>query len=153
MSFKESAKKFGNKVKKFWKEHWVEVAAVTGGVVITGATCYGMYKLDQKHAERALRDALDESAKETEKYLGTIEEKTAWNKDWDELGMELEHLTHQPYGDMTADDDHYVDPFDGNCFIIAGYNSLYNDSPDQLAFYALDKEGWYHRMPDSNYSA
>ena len=153
MSFKERVKTFGSKVKGFWKEHWKEVAIVTGGVAITGATCYGMYKLNQNRTDRLLQEAVDEAAKETEEYLNTIEEKTAWNKEWDELGTNFENLTHQPWGDVTVDDDDYVDPFDGNCLIIAGPNSLYNDSPDKMEFYMLDKEGWYHRMPDDVRSA
>lgn len=149
MAFKEKIKKFGAKMKKFWKEHWEEVVLVTGGVALTGAACYGMYKSGMKQMdgyyelENQMKDEIDD----------TIANKTAWNKDWDEFGCALEHLTHQPYGDMLADDNDYKDPLEGNCFIVAGYNSLYNDSPDQLKFYALDNEGWYHPMPDDVYSA
>ena len=153
MAFKENVKSFGSRVKEFWKEHWVGIVTATSGIAIVGAVCYASYKTEQNHAQQLLQDAMAEAEKETEEYLNMIEEKTAWNKEWDELGLNFENLTHQPFGDLTVDIDDYVDPFDGNCFIIAGPNSLYNESPDKMEFYMLDKEGWYHHMPDDVRSA
>lgn len=153
MAFKEKVKKIGSSIKDWWKEHWGEVALVSAGVAVTGAAAYGMYKSAYNSAEEH-RKLLAETEKEMQEEADRfIEEKTAWKPEWDEFGMNLEHFTHQPFGDLTKDDDEYVDPLDGNCFIIAGPNSLYNDSPDKLKFYALDNEGWYHLMPDENYSA
>lgn len=151
MAFKERAKRLGSKVKGFWKEHWGEVVAITGGVAITGLTCYGMYKLEQNRTDRLLQEASDEAEKEIEKYMNYLEEKTAWNKDWDEMGVSFDVVTHQPLGSFEngyTEEEGYVDPLEGNCFIIAGPNSYYNDSPDQLDFYVLDNEGYFHRMPD-----
>lgn len=151
MAFKERIKRLGSKVKGFWKEHWGEVVAVTGGVAITGLTCYGMYKLEQSRTDRLLQEAVDEAEKETEEYMNYLEEKTAWNKDWDEMATSFELDTHQPLGSFMngyTEEEGYVDPLEGNCFIVAGYNSYYNDSPDQLDFYVLDNEGYFHRMPD-----
>lgn len=151
MAFKERIKRFGSKVKGFWKEHWGEVVAVTGGVAITGLTCYGMYKLEQSRTDRLLQEAVDEAEKETEEYMNYLEEKTAWNEDWDEMATSFELDTHQPLGSFKngyTEEEGYVDPLEGNCFIVAGYNSYYNDSPDQLDFYVLDNEGYFHRMPD-----
>lgn len=151
MAFKEKIKRFGSKVKGFWKEHWEEVVAVTGGVAITGLTCYGVYKLEQSRTDRLLQEAADEAEKETEEYMNYLKEKTAWNKDWDEMATSFELDTHQPLGSFKngyTEEEGYVDPLEGNCFIIAGCNSYYNDSPDQLDFYVLDNEGYFHRMPD-----
>lgn len=152
MAFKERAKRFGSKVKTFWKEHWEEVVLVTGGIAVTvGATCYGLCKMEQNHTDRLLREAMDEAEKETEKYMNYLEEKTAWNKDWDEMGVSFDVVTHQPLGSFEngyTEEEGYVDPLEGNCFIIAGPNSYYNDSPDDLEFYVLDNEGYFHRMPD-----
>lgn len=151
MAFKERIKRFGSKVKGFWKEHWGEVVAVTGGVAITGLTCYGMYKLEQSRTDRLLQEAVNEAEKETEEYMNYLEEKTAWNEDWDEMATSFELDTHQPLGSFKngyTEEEGYVDPLEGNCFIVAGYNSYYNDSPDQLDFYVLDNEGYFHRMPD-----
>ena len=153
VAFKERFRRFKSRAKVFWKEHWGEVVTVTGGIVVAGATCYGMYKLKQNRTELLLQEAVNEAEKETEEYMKYLEEKTAWNKDWDELGLNFENLTHQPFGDLTVDENDYVDPFDGNCLIIAGPNSLYNESPDKMEFYMLDKEGWYHHMPDDVRSA
>lgn len=151
MAFRERIKRFGGRVKGFWKEHWEEVVAVTGGVAITGLTCYGMYKLEQNRTDRLLQEAADEAEKETKEYTNYLEEKTAWNKDWDEMGVSFDVVTHQPLGSFEngyTEEEGYVDPLEGNCFIVAGYNSYYNDSPDQLDFYVLDNEGYFHRMPD-----
>ena len=151
MAFKERIKRFGSKVKGFWKEHWGEVVAVTGGVAITGLTCYGMYKLEQNRTDHLLQEAVDEAEKETEEYMNYLEEKTAWNKDWDEMGVSFDVVTHQPLGSFEngyTEEEGYVDPLEGNCFIIAGPNSYYNDSSDQLDFYVLDNEREFHRMPD-----
>lgn len=142
----EKIKKIGRSIKNFCKEHAVEIAAIGAGIAVTGAGCYAIYKCEYDYWEK------------TQKLIGEVnddivKDRTAWDKNWDEFGMNLEHLTHQPWGDVTKDDDEYVDPFDGNCFIVAGYNSVYNDSPDQLKFYVLDNEGWYHLMPEDNYSA
>lgn len=146
MAFKEKMKKIGASIKTFWKKHKEEIVLVGGGLAITGAACYGAYK---RQEERDM--LLPETSNDT--YEETVEDKTAWDKNWDEFGTNLEMLTHQPWGDLSKDDDEYVDPFDGNCFIVAGYNSLYNESPDQLKFYVLDNEGYYHLMPEDNYSA
>ena len=151
MDFKERIKRFRSRVKGFWKEHWEEVVAVTGGVAITGLTCYGMYKLEQNRTDRLLQEAADEAEKETKEYTNYLEEKTAWNKDWDEMGVSFDVVTHQPLGSFKngyTEEEGYVDPLEGNCFIIAGPNSYYNDSPDQLDFYVLDNEGYFHRMPN-----
>lgn len=151
MGFKERINRFGSRVKGFWKEHWEEVVAVTGGVAITGLTCYGMYELEQSRTDRLLQEAADEAEKETKEYMNYLEEKTAWNKDWDEMATSFELDTHQPLGSFKngyTEEEGYVDPLEGNCFIVAGYNSYYNDSPDQLDFYVLDNEGYFHRMPD-----
>lgn len=70
--------------------------------------------------------------------------------------MEFERLTHQPLGSFEhgyAEEEGYVDPLEGNCFIIAGYNSYYNDSPDTVEIYVLDNDGYYHRKPDDVCSA
>lgn len=151
MAFKEKIKRFGCKVKTFWKEHWEEVVLVTGGIAVTGATCYGLCKMEQSRTDRLLREAMDEAEKETEEYMDSIEAKTAWNKDWDEMATSFELDTHQPLGSFEngyTEEEGYVDPLEGNCFIIAGPNSYYNDSPDDLEFYVLDNEGYFHRMPD-----
>ena len=145
MAFKERVKRFGRSVKKFWKDHWQEVALVTGGVAVTGAVAYGLHELYTGSSK-------DETEKDTnEDTYDLVAEKTAWNKDWDEMATQFELLTHQPLGSFEngyTEEEGYVDPLDGNCFIVAGYNSYYNESPDQLDFYVLDNEGWYHRMPD-----
>ena len=153
MAFKDKIKKIGRSIKNFCKEHAEEIALIGGGVLLTGAACYGMYKstYNSLEGDRKFTNELEEGMQND--AVNLIDEKTAWDKNWNEFGMNLEHLTHQPWGDMTKDDDEYVDPFEGNCFIVAGYNSLYNESPDQLKFYVLDNEGWYHLMPDENYSA
>ena len=154
MAFKERVKRFGNKVKRFWNEHWEDVVLVGEGVAIVGtigACCYGLHKYEQNKTNKLLLQAMDEAEKETEEYQNMIEEKTAWNKDWDEMAVQFEVLTHQPLGSCKngfTEEEGYVDPLNGNCFIIAGYNSYYNESPDQLDYYVLDNEGWYHRMPD-----
>lgn len=142
----EKIKKIGRSIKNFCKEHAGEIAAVGAGLALTGAGCYTIYKCEYNSWEKTQK-LIDEVNDDL------VRDKTAWDKNWDEFGINLENLTHQPWGDVTKDDDEYVDPFDGNCFIVAGYNSLYNDSPDKLKFYVLDNEGWYHLMPEDNYSA
>lgn len=147
---------FKEKLKRFWKDNWGYVVIIGGGVALGAAACYGMYKASIKSTEdyyKLLAEAEAETKAAKEKYEHEIEEKMAWKKEWDELGTNFENLTHQPFGDLTAEDNDYVDPFDGNCLIIAGPNSLYNDNPNTMEFYMLDKDGWYHRMPDELRSA
>lgn len=138
--------KFKEKIKKFWKKHWKKIVIVSGGATLTGAAIYyGMHKTEPtvEIETEAVKDK-------------TLDELTAWNKDWDEMAMEFEHLTHQPLGSFEhgyTEEEGYIDPLDGNCFIIAGRNSYYNDDPDSLEFYVLDKEGYFHRMPEDVYSA
>lgn len=142
MAFKEKAKEFGGKTKRFWKEHWKGICLAGGGLTLTGAILYGLHKSGS--------DDDDDTEPSTES-MTTIEDKTAWNKDWDEMAVAFELDTHQPLGSFKngyTKEEGYVDPLEGNCFIIAGYNSYYNDSPDQLDFYVLDNEGYFHRMPD-----
>lgn len=158
MAFKERIKRFGSKVKGFWKEHWGEVVAVTGGVAITGLTCYGMYKLEQNRTDRLLQEAADEAEKETKEYMNYLEEKTAWNKDWDAQALALEFATHQPLGPFRepgddTDEDGYVDPLEGNSYIVAGPNSYYNDNPDTVEIYVLDNEGYFHHLPEDVHNA
>lgn len=134
---------FGEKFKKFWKEHWKEVAFVGGGLAVAGFACYKAYKSGG--------EGTDEIGEIPEAACKSIEDGTAWNKDWDEMAVQFELLTHQPLGSFAngyTEEEGYVDPLEGNCFIIAGTNSYYNDNPNQLDFYVLDNDGWYHRMPD-----
>ena len=142
----ESIKKVGRSVKDFCREHIKEITLVTGAIAFTGAVCYGMRKTanDSHGNERELLTNLDKS---------NTDDIVAWKKEWSEYATELEHTTHQPWGDLTKDDEDYVDPLEGNCFIVAGYNSLYNESSDQLKFYVLDDEGVFHPFPDDVYSA
>lgn len=145
MSFKEKAKEFGGKAKRFWKEHWKGICLAGGGLTLTGAILYGLHKSGSDDDEAS--GAIDE----VNKAISTIEDKTAWNKDWDEMAVSFELDTHQPLGSFKngyTEEEGYVDPLEGNCFIIAGCNSYYNDSPDQLDFYVLDNEGYFHKMPD-----
>ena len=159
MAFKEKIKTFGRKVKAFWKDHWEEVVLISGGVALTGAACYGMYRSGKKQMDDYYEwreNTQKELEEEAEEALKTIEEKTAWNKDWDEMARTFELDTHQPLGSYMngyTEEEGYVDPLEGNCFIIAGPNSYYNDDPDNLDFYVLDNEGYFHRMPEDVYSA
>lgn len=151
MAIKEKAKEFGGKAKRFWKEHWKGICLAGGGLTLTGAILYGLHKSSSESD-----DETSSTIDEVSKAVSTIEEKTAWNKDWDEMAMEFERITHQPLGSFEngyTEEEGYVDPLESNCFIIAGYNSYYNDSPDQLDFYVLDSEGYFHRMPEDAYSA
>lgn len=144
MAFKEKAKKFGGKAKRFWKEHWKGICLAGGGLTLTGAILYGLHKSGSDDDDYAEPVGSTES-------MTTIEDKTAWNKDWDEMAVSFELDTHQPLGSFKngyTEEEGYVDPLEGNCFIIAGYNSFYNNNPDQLDFYVLDNEGYFHRMPD-----
>lgn len=144
MAFKEKAKEFGGKAKRFWKEHWKGICLAGGGLTLTGAILYGLHKSGSDDDDYAEPVGSTES-------MTTIEDKTAWNKDWDEMAVSFELDTHQPLGSFKngyTEEEGYVDPLEGNCFIIAGYNSFYNNNPDQLDFYVLDNEGYFHRMPD-----
>lgn len=142
MSFKE-------KFKKFWKEHWKEVAFVGGGLAVAGFACYKAYKSGG--------EGTDELEVVPEATYDSIEDRTAWNKDWNEIGRALEFATRQPLGPFKDpgedDNDDDFDPLDGTAFIVAGYNSFYNDSPDTLQIYAVDNDGYFHLMPDDNYCA
>lgn len=129
---------FGEKFKKFWKEHWKEVAFVGSGLAVAGFACYKAYKSGGEGTD--VIGEIPEAACES------IEDKTVWNKDWDEMGCEMELITRQPHGPFRDGD--FVDIYDGNCFIIAGPNSLYNEAPDTMEFIVLDNEGYYHYMPD-----
>ena len=142
MAIKEKVKEFGGKAKRFWKEHWKEIFIVGGGVTLTGAIAYGLHK-SRSDADDETPEAIY-GAKEA--AMESIEDKTAWNKDWDEIGCELEFITRQPHGPFRDGD--FVDILDGNCFIIAGPNSFYNDDPELIEYMVLDKEGWYHYLPE-----
>lgn len=146
MTLKERLKKIGNGIKTFWNEHRETIIVIGGAAAATGACVYAYHKL----SEFEQPDILIVPEVETEENAeNLLEEKTKWNRDWDNFGRELEFVTHQPLGVMDNGDwDTYRDPLDGNCFMIAGYNSIYNDDPDRLAFYAIDNEGYFHRMPD-----
>ena len=149
MAIKEKVKEFSGKAKRFWKEHWKEIFIVGGGVTLTGAIAYELHK--------SRSDAGDETpeaiygAKEAARE--SIEDKTAWNKDWDAQALALEFATHQPLGPFRepgddTDEDGYVDPLEGVSYIVAGPNSFYNDNPDTVEIYVLDNEGYYHHKPD-----
>lgn len=148
MAIKEKVKEFSGKAKRFWKEHWKEIWLVGGGVTLTGAIAYGLHK--------SRSDADDETSStiyEVSKAVSTIEDKTAWNKDWDAQALALEFATHQPLGPFRehgddTDEDGYVDPLEGVSYIVAGPNSYYNDNPDTVEIYVLDNDGYYHRKPD-----
>ena len=139
MAIKEKMKEFGGKAKRFWKEHWKGICLVGGGLTLTGAILYGLHKSGSDDDEDA--EPIDST-----ESMATIEDKTAWNKDWDEIGCELEFITRQPHGPFRDGD--FVDILDGNCFIIAGPNSFYNDDPELVEYMVLDKEGWYHYLPE-----
>ena len=144
MAIKEKAKEFGGMAKRFWKEHWKGICLAGGGLTLTGAILYGLHKSGSDDDDYAEPVGSTES-------MTTIEDKTAWNKDWDEMAVSFELDTHQPLGSFKngyTEEEGYADPLEGNCFIIAGYNSFYNNNPDQLDFYVLDNEGYFHRMPD-----
>ena len=146
MAIKEKVKEFGGKAKRFWKEHWKEIFIVGGGVTLTGAIAYGLHK-SRSDADDETSSTIDE----VNKAVSTIEEKTAWNKDWDEMAVAFELDTHQPLGSFKngyTEEEGYVDPLEGNCFIIAGTNSYYNDRSNEYDFYVLDNEGYFHRMPN-----
>ena len=154
MAIKEKVKEFGGKAKRFWKEHWKEIFIVGGGVTLTGAIAYGLHK-SRSDADDEIPEAIygaKEAARES------IEDKTAWNKDWDAQALALEFATHQPLGPFRepgddTDEDGYVDPLEGVSYIVAGPNSYYNDRPNEYDFYVLDNEGYFHRMPEDAYSA
>lgn len=148
MGFKEKVKEFGCKVRMFCKEHKREILIVTGGLATAGLTYYGISKAQQNYSQE-----LPDCITETEDCTQTIDEKTAWNKDWDAQALALEFATHQPLGPFRdpgegGDEDGYIDPLDGISYIVAGPNSYYNDSPDTVEIYALDNEGYFHRLPD-----
>lgn len=135
------------KVKKFYKKHRTGIILASGGITLAGATLFGIHKLKQNNQ-------LIQSTLETTKNsaIDEVANRTAWNKDWNAIGNALEFVTHQPLGPFGGDDDNSVDPLEGNTFILAGYNSFYNDSPDKVAIYCVDKDGWYHLMPDEAYT-
>lgn len=142
MAFKEKMKSFGKSAKKFWKDHWKQIALATGTIAITGAGLYRLHKTRQ-----------DNPADEKEEHTTSIDELTAWNKDWDAQALALEFATHQPLGPFRepgddTDEDGYVDPLEGVSYIVAGPNSYYNDNPDTVEIYVLDNDGYYHRKPD-----
>ena len=145
MTFKEKAKEFGGKAKRFWKKHWKGICLAGGGLTLTGAILYGLHKSESD-------DEDTEPIGNTES-MATIEDKTAWNKDWDAQALALEFATHQPLGPFRepgddTDEDGYVDPLEGISYIVAGPNSYYNDNPDTVEIYVLDNDGYYHRKPD-----
>lgn len=133
-------------VKNFYKKHKKKILT---GLGIFGACAAGGavgYCLTRDWSESKNDIVEDETEEPIEQ-----EDPCAWNKDWDEMATSFELDTHQPLGSFKngyTEEEGYVDPLEGNCFIIAGYNSYYNDSPDQLDFYVLDNEGYFHRMPD-----
>lgn len=147
MSYMEKIKKAGVSVKKFCKDHWKGLAVI-GGTILTGATCYAVY--NHKHNDEA------DTQLDFENYE-TIEDKTAWNEDWDAQALAFEFATHQPLGPFRKpgedDDDCYMDPLEGNAYIIAGPNSIYNSNQDTVEIYVLDNDGYYHPMPDDLYNA
>ena len=151
MSFKETMKKAGRKIKAFWNDHNKEIVYGVGAVAVTGGTIYGLIKLSEREDQKRLNYAIEEMNKDMQQFEDEIDEHTKWNKEWDDMATEFEVLTHQPLGSFKngyTEEEGYVDPLDGNCFIIAGPISFYNESPDKLDFYVLDNEGWFHRMPD-----
>lgn len=146
MAFKEKAKEFGGKAKRFWKKHWKGICLAGGGLTLTGAILYGLHKSGSDEDDDAEQTGITES-------MTTIEDKTAWNKDWDAQALALEFATHQPLGPFRepgddTDEDSYVDPLEGISYIVAGPNSYYNDNPDTVEIYVLDNEGYYHHKPD-----
>lgn len=131
------------KVKDFAKKHWKKIALVTGGLTLGGVAWYKLHNSKSDDCE-----SVDETTK-----LMSIEDRTAWNKDWDAQALALEFATHQPLGPFRepgddTDEDGYVDPLEGVSYIVAGPNSYYNDSPNTVEIYVLDNDGYYHRKPD-----
>lgn len=153
--------KLWNKTKDWFKRHKTGVKYTLIGVGSFAGGLIAMRKIDYALITNGVKKLEDEDIKELAKMsdvqdiasvkLEEDDDPTAWNKDWDEMAVQFELLTHQPLGSFTngyTEEEGYVDPLNGNCFIIAGCNSCYNESPDQLDYYVLDNEGWYHRMPD-----
>ena len=151
MAFKDKFEKFKESTKKFWKEHWKEICLVGGGVTLTGAIYYGLHKSGADDDENSEPINKNESK-------DTIEDLTAWNKDWDAQALALEFATHQSLGPFRepsddTDEDGYVDPLKGVSYIVAGPKSFYNDSPDTVQICVVDNDGYYHYMPEDLYNA
>ena len=138
-------------VKKFYKKHKKKILT---GLGIFGACAAGGavgYCLTRDWSE-SKNDIVED---ETEELIEQ-EDPCAWNKDWDAQALAFEFATHQPLGPFKnpgEEDDGYVDPMEGNSYIIAGPNSYYNDSPNSIEIYVVDNDGYYHHLPDDVYNA
>ncbi len=159
--------KLWEKTKNWFKCHKTGVKATLIGIGSFAGGLAVMHKIDCMTVDKALEMLPGEVDKELAKMSNDKEtarteqeytDKTAWNKDWDAQALALEFATHQPLGPFrepgeNTDEDGYVDPLEGNSYIVAGPNSYYNDNPDTVEIYVVDNDGWYHRKPDDVYNA